>query len=103
MDKNNLTSLEKSAIILHVLGEKSCKKIFSYLKDSEVKKILIEMKKIKKVSRALASALLEDFYKALSEEEILLFDREPFFLNFTKGKKEREELFNFLKNKKKPL
>jgi len=99
LDKKDLSSLKKSAIILNILGEKSCQKIFSCLKDSEVRKIVKEMQKINKVSHKLAKDLLEDFYKALSEEETLLFEGESFFLNGTKGEKERQELLEFLKKK----
>ena len=99
MNKTNLSSLKKSAIILHILGEKSCQKIFSCLKDLEVRKIVIEMQKIDKVSHTLAKDLLEDFYKALSEEDTLLFEGESFFLQATKGEKERQELLKFLKKK----
>ena len=97
--ESELTSLEKSAIILHILGKKSCQKIFLFLRDSEVKKILIEMKKIKKVPHSIANEVLEEFHKVLSEEENLLLGRDTFFFNSTKGKKEHEQLLNFLKNK----
>ena len=87
MVESKLTSLEKSAIILHILGESSCKKIFLLLKDSEVKKILIEMKKIKKIPHSMANKILEEFHKVLSEEEHLPLGRDAFFFNCTKGKK----------------
>ncbi|MDC0253543.1 hypothetical protein OAK75_01495 [Bacteriovoracales bacterium] len=99
MAESELTSLEKSAIILHILGENSCQKIFFFLRDSEVKKILIEMKKIKKVPHSIANKVLEEFHQVLSEEKHLLLGRDTFFFNFTKGKKEHEQLLNFLKNK----
>ncbi len=99
MVESELTSLEKSAIILHILGKNSCQKIFPLLKDTEVKKILIEMKKIKKIPRSMANKVLEEFHKVLSEEENLLLGRDTFFFNCTKGKKEHEQLLNFLKNK----
>jgi flagellar motor switch protein FliG len=101
LNKKDLSSLKKSAIILNILGEKSCQKIFSCLKDSEVRKIVKEMQKINKVSHKLAKDLLEDFYKVLSEEETLIFEGESFFFKGTKGEKERQELLKFLKKRPK--
>ncbi len=90
-----LTSLRKSAIILSLLGNEVCQKVFSYLKDSSVRKLIIEMRSIKKVPIPLATSLLREFYHALSEADELLFQNEDFFFHYSKNKEEKRNLLNF--------
>ena len=96
--KDQLNPLKKSAIVLSLLGGGVCKKIFSHLKDSAVKKLVIEMSSIKKVPIPLSNAILRDFYKALSEEDDLLFNNEEFFFHFSKSSEEKRNLVNYARN-----
>ena len=96
--KDELSPIKKSAIILNLLGGDACKKIFSHLKDSAVKKLVIEMSSIKKVPIPLSTALLREFYKVLSEADELLFNNEEFFFHFSKNTEEKRNLVNYARN-----
>ena len=96
--KDELSPIKKSAIILNLLGGDVCKKIFSHLKDSAVKKLVIEMSSIKKVPIPLSTALLREFYKALSETDELLFNNEEFFFHLSKNTEEKRNLVNYARN-----
>ncbi len=96
--KDALSPIKKSAIILNLLGGEVCQKIFSHLKDSAVKKLIIEMRSIKKVPIKLSTALLREIYKALSETDELLFNNEEFFFQFSKNNKEKKDLVNYARN-----
>ena len=96
--KEGLSPLKKSAVVLSILGEDVCQKVFSHLKDSAVRKLIIEMRSIKKVPIPLSTALLRDFYKVLSEEDDLLFNNEEFFFHFSKSREEKRNLVNYARN-----
>ncbi|MBG07851.1 MAG: hypothetical protein CME68_03785 [Halobacteriovoraceae bacterium] len=96
--KEGLSPLKKSAVVLSILGEDVCQKVFSHLKDSAVRKLIIEMRSIKKVPIKLSTALLREFYKALSETDELLFNNEEFFFQFSKNNKEKRDLVNYARN-----
>ena len=92
---DDLSPLKKSAIILVLLGEKVSQRVFFHLKDSVVRKLILEMRSIKKVPIPLANSILREFYHALSEVDELLFQNESFFFHFSKDDEEKRNLLNY--------
>lgn len=82
----------KAALLAHLLGQEVAKKIFTNLKDSEVKLILNEMAKITKVSIEEAKTVLEEYYKELSETESFVFDKDN-IIDQVLSKERAEQLF----------
>jgi flagellar motor switch protein FliG len=64
---------EKAALLLNALGEENAAQILSSLKDNDIRRILSLMSKTKKASVPLIKSVLMEFYKALSEEQEILF------------------------------
>jgi flagellar motor switch protein FliG len=64
---------EKAALLLNALGEENAAQILSSLKDNDIRRVLSLMAKTKKASVPLIKSVLMEFYKALSEEQEILF------------------------------
>ncbi|MBX2986787.1 MAG: flagellar motor switch protein FliG [Bdellovibrionaceae bacterium] len=73
---NDLTALEKSAILLHTLGPKAMKIIFKGLPDKEIRQILNQMGKINKVPVGIVNQVLNEYYTNISEIENYLFSND---------------------------
>jgi flagellar motor switch protein FliG len=83
---------KRAAILINLLGQEVAHKIFSNLKDSEVKIILKYMNKITKVSVHEAKDVLEEYYEQLSEKDDFVFDKQN-LLEKVLGKERAEQLF----------
>lgn len=68
-----LTGIEKSAILLNVLGNRVTAEIFKRLRDNDVKRVVTAMGQINKVPIGIVKQVLDDFYVEISEEEQLIF------------------------------
>lgn len=68
-----MSGLEKSAILLNVLGNQVTAQIFKNMKDNDVKRLVTVMGMVTKVPIPVVKQVLEDFYSEISEEETLLF------------------------------
>lgn len=68
-----LTGVEKAALLLNVLGNQVTSKIFSKLKDNDVKRLVNMMGAVRKVPIPTVKTVLESFYDEISEEESLIF------------------------------
>jgi flagellar motor switch protein FliG len=68
-----LTGQEKASILLSTLGSDAAKKIFGYMRDNDVKKLVNSMSSISKISIWMVKKILEDFFSALNEDRDLLF------------------------------
>ncbi len=69
----NLTGLDKSAILLNVLGNRVTAEIFKHLRDNDVKRLVTAMGQVSKVPIPVVKQVLDDFYAEISEEEQLIF------------------------------
>ena len=96
--KAELSPLKKSAVVLSILGEDVCQKVFFHLKDFAVRKIIIEMRSLKKIPITLSTEILREFYMALSESDELLFNNEEFFFHFSKNNDQKRDLVNYARN-----
>jgi len=70
---NELSGLERSAVLLNSLGNQVTSQIFRYMKDNDVKILVSAMGAVSKVPIPVVKAVLEEFYSELSEEENILF------------------------------
>ncbi len=68
-----LSGLEKSAILLNILGNRVTAEIFKHLRDNDVKRIVTVMGQINKVPIPIVKQVLDDFYVEISEEEDIIF------------------------------
>lgn len=68
-----LNGLQKSALLMNVLGVACSKKIFGHLKDNDIKRLLGTMSLVDKAPVTQVKRVLEDFFFELSEEESLIF------------------------------
>jgi flagellar motor switch protein FliG len=68
-----LSGIEKSAILLNVLGNRVTAEIFKNLRDNDVKRLVTVMGSISKVPINVVKEVLDDFYSEISEEEQLIF------------------------------
>lgn len=69
----DLTGLQKAALLMNVLGNQCAKKIFGQLKDNDIKRLLGTMSTVDKAPVTMVKRVLEDFFFELSEEESLIF------------------------------
>lgn len=69
----NLSGMEKSAVLLNVLGNQVTAKVFKNLRDNDVKRLVSVMGQVTKVPIPIVKQVLEEFYGEISEEETLIF------------------------------
>jgi flagellar motor switch protein FliG len=69
----DLSGIEKSAILLNMLGNRVTAEIFRHLRDNDVKRLVTVMGSINKVPINIVKQVLDDFYVEISEEEQLIF------------------------------
>ena len=69
----DLNGIEKSAILLNMLGNRVTAEIFKHLRDNDVKRLVTVMGSVNKVPIHIVKQVLDDFYVEISEEEQLIF------------------------------
>ncbi|NDD92019.1 flagellar motor switch protein FliG [bacterium] len=70
---DEMTGLERSALLLNVLGNNITAKIFQKMKDNDVKRLVNAMGQVSKVPIPVVKQVLEDFYTEIAEEENIIF------------------------------
>ncbi len=68
-----MTGMEKSALLLNLLGNQVTAQIFKKMRDNDVKRLVTAMGQVQKVPIPIAKKVLEEFYKEISEEDTLIF------------------------------
>ena len=68
-----MTGIEKSALLLNVLGNQVTSQIFKKMKDNDVKRLVSAMGQVTKVPITTVRQVLEAFYSEISEEDNLIF------------------------------
>ena len=68
-----LTGVERTAILLNMLGNRVTAEVFKHLRDNDVKRLVTVMGTINKVPIPIVKQILDDFYVEISEEEQLIF------------------------------
>jgi flagellar motor switch protein FliG len=72
-DYSDLTGLERSAILLNILGNRVTSEIFKHMRDNDVKRLVTAMGQVDKVPIPVVKRILDDFYVEISEEEQIIF------------------------------
>jgi flagellar motor switch protein FliG len=70
---DEMTGLEKSALLLNVLGNNVTARIFSKMRDNDVKRLVNAMGQVQKVPIPVVKQVLDDFYSEIAEEENIIF------------------------------
>jgi flagellar motor switch protein FliG len=70
---DDLTGVQKAAVLLNVLGNQVTAQIFRNMKDNDVKRLVASMGHVNRVPISVVKDVLEDFYTELAEEEELIF------------------------------
>lgn len=70
---DKLSGVERTAVLLSILGNQVTAKVFKHMKDNDVKRVVTMMQQVTKVPIPIVRKVLEDFYAEISEEEVLIF------------------------------
>src|SRR6476620_3312567 len=70
---DDLNGIERSALLLNVLGNQVTSQIFKKMKDNDVKRLVNAMGQVTKVPIPVVKQVLEAFYSEIAEEEELIF------------------------------
>jgi len=73
MENEDMTGMEKAALLLNILGNNVTSVIFKKLKDTDIKRLVAVMGQVSKVPIPMVKQVLEDFYSEIGEEETLIF------------------------------
>jgi flagellar motor switch protein FliG len=73
LEYEELSGLQKAALLMNVLGAQCSKRIFGQMKDNDIKRLLGTMSSVEKAPVTMVKRVLEDFFFELSEEESLIF------------------------------
>jgi flagellar motor switch protein FliG len=68
-----MTGLEKTALLLNVLGTQVTSQVFKKMKDNDIKRIIGSMGLVQKASITVVRRVLEEFYSQIAEEEDIIF------------------------------
>lgn len=68
-----MSGVEKAAVLLNSLGNQVTAQIFRYMKDNDVKILVSAMGTVTKVPIPIVKRVLEEFYSLISEEDDIIF------------------------------
>jgi len=69
----DMSGLEKSALLLNVLGNQVTNQVFKKMKDNDVKRLVNAMGQVTKVPIPTVKTVLQAFYTEIAEEDNLIF------------------------------
>jgi len=70
---DQMSGVEKAAVLLNVLGNQVTSQIFKKMKDNDVKRLVNAMGQVTKVPIVVVRDVLEEFYSEISEENNIIF------------------------------
>ncbi len=68
-----MSGIEKTALLLNVLGNQVTAQVFKKMKDNDIKRIVGVMGSVQKASISTVRRVLEEFYAQIAEEEEIIF------------------------------
>ena len=68
--------MEKAAILLNYLGEIATTELFKNLEDSDIRKLINTMHRMRTVPIEVTKRVLEEYYEKVSEAEEYIFSKE---------------------------
>ncbi len=95
-----LSGLEKTAILMNVLGKEKSFQLLKDLKDPDVRRLLKVMGDLRKAPIALINSVLREFLFKLSEREEIIFDEnlsQPSLIKEGLGEERAKAIFGSLK------
>lgn len=69
----DMAGIDKAAVLLNVLGNRVTAQVFKRMKDNDVKMLVTAMGGVSKVPISTVGAVLESFFREISEETNLIF------------------------------
>ncbi|MEO5970283.1 MAG: flagellar motor switch protein FliG, partial [Bdellovibrionia bacterium] len=69
----DMSGLERSALLLNVLGNQVTNQVFKKMKDNDVKRLVNAMGQVAKVPIITVKTVLQAFYTEIAEEDNLIF------------------------------
>ncbi|MBI3544687.1 MAG: flagellar motor switch protein FliG [Deltaproteobacteria bacterium] len=69
----DMSGLDKTALLLNILGTQVTAQIFKKMKDNDIKRIVSAMGSVAKAPISVVRQVLEEFYSQVSEEEEMIF------------------------------
>lgn len=98
---SRLTGIEKTAILMNVLGEDRSFTLMNEMTDGEVRRLLNVMEQMKKAPIKLINSVLSEFLFKVSEQEEIIFDAEltdPERVKKGLGEERAKQIFGKRKN-----
>src|SRR5476649_2714432 len=71
-----LRGLEKAAILLNYVGEAAITELFKHMDDTDIRKIVNYMNRLRTVPIDVTKRVLEEYYEKVSEAEQYIFSKE---------------------------
>jgi flagellar motor switch protein FliG len=100
MKKAPMSGLEKTAVLLNVLGKEKSFLLMKELKDSDVRRLLKVMGDMKKAPISLINMVLREFLHKLAEKEEIIFEEnfnQPKVISEGLGEERAKQIFGSLK------
>src|SRR4051812_36854856 len=76
IDFENLRGFEKAAILVNYLGEKATRSLFSDLEDTDIRKLLGVMNRLRVIPVSVTKKVLEEYYGMVSEADDYIFSND---------------------------
>jgi flagellar motor switch protein FliG len=76
VEYENLRGFDKAAILINYLGKDAVKVLLRRMDDSDIRKLINQMSKMRVVPVHVAKRVLEEFYEMISETEDYIFSEE---------------------------
>src|SRR5947209_1968627 len=95
-----LSGLEKTAILMNVLGKEKSFELMKEMKDGDVRRLLKVMGNMKKAPIQLINTVLREYLFKISEKEEIIFDdnlTQPETISEGLGKERANQIFGSLK------
>ena len=71
-EKEQLTGIQKAAILLIALGPEKSSLIFKHLKEEEIEDLTLEIANTKSVSPAVKEQIINEFYEVCLAQQLVL-------------------------------
>ncbi len=99
--KEQLSGIEKTAILMNVLGEGKSFELMKGMKDTDVRRLLHVMGKLKKAPISIINSVLREFLFKVSETEEIIFDENLTNMDTVRkglGEERAKQIFGTVKN-----
>lgn len=99
--RNQLSGLEKTAILLNVLGKDQSFSLMKEMKDTDVRRLLKVMGEMRKAPINLINAVLREYLDKISERDEIIFEEnfnEPKLISEGLGEERAKQIFGSLKS-----